>query len=176
MPLAPPMMVRNTQAGPLVFSATGDANDYLEFAGAGDPNGGDVQAVPGELENNVQFRRILTLGLVVLEDKMPDIEKALAGQREEWEAREADRNKNADASLDQVSENDILMKECIGDGLRAGQKLCGTPVPQRSDAVRVHPPLCQAHKHLEGQYRAQETGRIVGNRNEVVWVKASGSE
>lgn len=176
MPLTPPMMVRNNQAGPLVFSATGDSNDYLEFAGAGDPNGGDVQAVPGELQNNVQFRRILTLGLVTVEDQMPDIKAALAGQRAEWESQQAKRNDSAIASLDQVSDNDILSKECIGPGLKPGEHVCATPVPQRADAVRVHPPLCQMHKHMAGEYVAKETGRIVGNRNEVVWIKASGSE
>lgn len=170
MPLQAPMMVRNTQKGPLVFSPDGDANNYIEFQGAGDPEGRDLQIMPGEMANNVQFRRNLNLGLLTVEENNIDIDSALAGQRAGWEQRQAGMTASAMESIEHAADNDILMKECIGPGTRAGEN-CGASIPQRADAVAVHPPLCQAHNHLAGQFRSQRTGRISGNQDEVVWVR-----
>ncbi len=171
MPLAPPMMVRNTYRGPLVFSPDGEANNYIEFAGAGDPDGKDVQIVPGELANSVQFRRNLNLGLITIEEEQVSIDTALTASRGEWERRQADMATSAMASIEQTADNDMLMKECIGPGTKSGEN-CGVPIPIRTDALAVQAPVCQAHKHLEGQFVPQKTGRLVANRDEVIWVRA----
>jgi hypothetical protein len=78
-----PAMVRNTAAGPTVFSE--GPNATVEWAGANDPMGGDLQPVPESFLNNVQFHRMAARGILVVETADEAIQ---AGQ---FIAEESDR-------------------------------------------------------------------------------------
>lgn len=164
-------LVRNAQPGPTVFSY--DPNDHIEWQGANDPMGGDLQSVPGKYFDNVQFQRALATGILVLEEAPEEIARAAELHRREWENRQhRQRTANLEA-LDQQPQNDMLMLSCIGPtGKGLDGQLCGVQVPVRQRARNEQPPLCGPHSTLASRYIAEETDKIVDGKPVIRWVQA----
>jgi hypothetical protein len=167
--MSTPTMVRNTAAGPTVFS---DGTNNIEWAPAGDPAGGDIQPVPASVLENVQFHRTMARRILVVEEADDVVASALAAHRQDWETRLAAQRTASTASIDQAPQNDSVIKTCIGPSGRSPDQLCGADVPIKQAKVNEIPPLCAMHSGLSGQYIATETERIVEGKPEVVWVKA----
>lgn len=165
-----PMMVRNNESGPTVFAL--DKDNHVEWAGKDDPLGNDVQPVPPEYMNNVQFRRAVTRGILVVEEADEEVERVLAAHRADWENRQARAKSASAASIDEAPQNDMLMLPCVGPSGKGSGQDCGVDVPVKARAKSEAPPLCPLHKSLAGQYLAQETDKIVDGKPEVRWVKA----
>ncbi len=164
-----PLMIRNEQGGPTVFTS---GTQHVEWKGKGDPDGGDVQPCPPEFMQDVQFRRALTRSIFTV---VEDAEDALSLHRDEWDARQTRQREASKDSLDTVTDNDLLMLKCLGPADRTGNTdaICGTEVPVKSSQVREKPPLCNKHKALVNQFLAEETDVIKGGKPEIRWVRPS---
>jgi hypothetical protein len=164
-----PLMVRNTHAGPAVFQYGKDQENFVEWAGAGDGNGGDVQAVPSALLNNPQFRKMLVLGVYVVEDDPTMAAEVENAHRTSWETRQAEQQNASAASIDIAPDNDFIVSKCIAHV--TPYKVCDADVSVRARDRFEEPPLCPEHKSHAKDYVPKGTGRLVGNQSEMVWEK-----
>jgi hypothetical protein len=101
-----PVLVRNTEKGPTVFSDPAK-NIAIEWQGAGDPNGEDVQHVPDEVTDNVNFLKSLQRGIFVVEEASPEMQARLDKQVAAYRDR---RNSSAQAgenAIDRQAERTI---------------------------------------------------------------------
>lgn len=164
-------LVRNNEAGPTVFEWEG-GKGKVEWAGAGDPMGGDLQPVPAEYLGQVNFRQALVKGIFTIEDAPEAILQATELHRQEWQIRQARAQDAAQASLDQAPQNDMLMLSCIGPSGKGTGQLCGYQVPVRARAKNDAPPLCGAHKSLTSQFIAEEGEQLIEGKPEIRWIRA----
>lgn len=151
MPVGVPVLVRNTEGGPTVLSDL-KSKEYVEWAGANDPNGADVQPVPEEFLNNVNFLRCVQRGILVIEnpEDNPEVTAAIERQNAAWQARREQAKKNAEATIDHQANNDLVSVQCVGPGGRGGQ--CENTVPVKDKQRADKPPLCSTHESLAPQY------------------------
>lgn len=141
-----PLMVRNTEKGPTVLSDL-RTKEYVEWAGAGDPMGNDVQAVPDEFGSNVNFMRAVQRGILVIEneDENPEIADAIAKQNASWAARRDQAQKQAEASIDQQANEDLITVDCALKG-------CTNVVSVKEKQKDNVPPLCSTHVSLAHEF------------------------
>lgn len=166
-PLAP-IMVRNNQAGPTVFTAPGPSGAHVEWQGAGDPQGLDVQPCPAEFLNSVAFRAAMTRGIFEQVDDETLIDETLAQHRQDWDQKQ-ERQRNAGTeALELEPDNDLAMESCIAPVAKGG-KLCGTALSLKVAELREKPPLCQDHQRYAGKFVAEETSEIVNGKPKVRW-------
>jgi hypothetical protein len=165
MPSAP-IMVRNTTKGPVVFSNS--PSDYVEWQGAGDGMGGDVQPISPTWVDNPQFRRMMTRGIFEVEQADDEIQAVLDKHKADWDRRALERESATKDAIDQAPNNDMLVRSCLGPGSKPGEN-CGTDVSVKVQDQDKKPPLCTSHEHMAGQFVPQATERIVGGKQEVVW-------
>jgi hypothetical protein len=151
MPLNAPVLVRNTEGGPTVLSDL-QTKEFVEWAGANDDMGNDVQAVPESFLQNVNFLRCVQRGILVIEnaDDNPEIAVAIEKQNAAWVARREQAKKKAAESIDQQANNDLVSVRCVGPGGRGGQ--CDNTVPVKDKQRADKPPLCSTHEGLAPQY------------------------
>lgn len=168
-----PILVRNMHAGPTVFTYGKNAEDFVEWAGAGDQMGNDIQPVPAHLLNLVQFRRSLTRGIFqVVEDQDVMLETESL-HRSEWENRQERQHNAAMEAMDEVQDNDLLMLACIAPARKGSAQQCQAPVTVRSKERDDAPPLCGEHRHMSTQFALEYTGRMNGNEPEKAWRKVT---
>lgn len=103
-----PTLVRNVETGPTVFSDLGEGIN-IEWAGAGDPGGGDVQHVPDEVvTKNVQFLKAIQNGILRVEEASPEVQEKLALQVKAYRASR-DRGKAlTEKALDYEDQKPIM--------------------------------------------------------------------
>lgn len=144
MPL--PLMVRNTEKGPTVLSDL-RTKEYVEWAGAGDPMGNDVQAVPEEFAQNVNFMRAVQRGIFVIENEEdnPEIAEAIKRQNAAWAARRDQAQAQATAAIDQQANEDLISVECA-------MKACTNVVSVKEKQKDNVPPLCSTHASLAHEF------------------------
>jgi len=165
-----PFAVRNLEAGRAVFSDP-THNIALEWSGAGDIDGNDIQQVPDELAQNVNFLRAVQKGIFAVEEADEAIRAALDKQTTSWR-RKSDEAKEASAAvIDPEARNDLVQMECVGPSQRAGVN-CGTAVLVREKVIGEKPPLCERHKKLVNEYVMTQTDKIVDGKAETKWVRA----
>lgn len=165
-----PVLVRNTEAGPTVFTDT-SKNIALEWAGAGDPSGEDVQQVPADILENVSFMRSLQRGIFVVEEATPEVQAILDRQTATWRSRREQAEQASADSIDVEANNDLVTLPCIGPSQR-GTGECGEPVPVKDKARDEKPPLCSRHASLAPQYVVSETDQIVDGKPVKKWSRA----
>lgn len=168
-----PIMVRNLHAGPTVFTYGKNAEDFVEWAGRGDQMGNDIQPVPANLLNLVQFRRSLTRGIFEVVDQPDLVLQTENLHRSEWENRQELAHNAAVEALDEVQDNDLLMLTCIAPAQKGSPKQCEQPVSVRAKEQDDAPPLCNEHRHLSTQYALEYTGRMNGSEPEKAWKKVT---
>ena len=144
-----PVLVRNKEAGPTVFSVP-EAGIQLEWQGAGDPAGADVQYVPDELLQNIQFSKAIRQGIFTVETEA-DAEAEMDAQAAALQNRRAAAEASAVESIDQVVNNDMVQASCIGPANK-GNGNCGEPVAVKEKEAANAPVLCPRHKSLAPQY------------------------
>jgi hypothetical protein len=155
-----PVLVRNTEAGPTVFSIP-ENNIQIEWQGAGDPGGGDVQPIPDILAENVQFTKMLRRGLFTIETD----DAALDLQAEAHQQKRDAATASAAATLDPEVNNDLIQAECVGPAAR-GTGTCGKPVPVREKTQFEKPILCPQHAGLAPEFALlEEDGKPVWKRS-----------
>lgn len=151
-----PVLVRNTESGRTVFSDP-VKKISVEWAGAGDPNGEDLQQVPDEIvTGSAAFIKTLQRGILVVEEASEETKAVLDKQTSSFRARQEQAAQVASSTMDQQARNDLISVDCIGPNAR-GTGSCGDPVPVREKDLDAKPPLCPKHKSLEPQYVVEET-------------------
>jgi hypothetical protein len=135
--------------------------------------GNDIQAVPANLLNLVQFRRSLTRGIFEIVDEPDLVLQTNNLHRTEWENRQEQQQLAAAESMDEVQDNDLLMLTCIAPAQKNSIKQCETSVPVRAKEQDDAPPLCGEHKHLSTQFVLEYTGRMNGAEPEKAWKKVT---
>lgn len=146
----PVVYARNNQAGPTVLSSDPKGTHSVEWQGKGDPNGGDVQPIPEEVQNTVAYTRALRRGIIV-EVSGEEAVDAFDRQRDDWDRRTAGAASAATSSIEHTTNNDIVATKCIGPDTR-GQGACGADVTVRDAQKGEVPPLCSRHEELAPQY------------------------
>lgn len=162
-----PVLVRNTELGPTVFT---DANTktQVEWAGANDPSGEDIQQVPDLLVENVSFLKAIQRGVLVIEEATPEVREALARQTTSWQARRKTAEDASTAVIDEQANNDLITMPCVGPSTR-GVGECGEAVPMREKAMYDKPALCSRHAALAPQYVFSESEVLVDGRSTKQW-------
>lgn len=137
------VLARNTQPGPTVFALDASNNAVIEWKGAGDPMGEDMQPVPPEMLRNVFFQRAVGRGIIELVDAPEELTRVMGLQRQDWQNRMAAQKAATDASIDQAPQNDLTMVGCVHPEPN-GTK-CDTQVAVRVAQRDQKPPLCAVH-------------------------------
>lgn len=103
-----PTLVRNVETGPTVFSDIPKGIN-IEWAGSGDPGGGDVQHVPDDVvTTNVQFLKAIQNGILQVVEASEDVKEKLALQVQAYRAsRDRSKAVTADA-LDYEDQKPIM--------------------------------------------------------------------
>lgn len=101
-----PVLVRNSEKGPSVFSDP-SANIAIEWQGAGDPNGEDVQHVPDSLIDNVNFLKALQRGIFVVEEASPEMQERLDKQVRAYQQRRNSTEQAGAEALDRQTERSV---------------------------------------------------------------------
>ncbi len=164
-----PVLVRNTEAGPTVFT---DANTHtqVEWQGANDPSGEDIQQVPDSLIENVAFLRAVNRGILVVEEATPAVREALERQVSSWKARQKTAEEAGAAVIDEQADNDLVTMPCIGPSQR-GTGECGEPVPVREKFRFDKPALWSRHSALAPQYVFSESEAVVDGKTTKQWTR-----
>jgi hypothetical protein len=164
-----PFAVRNLEAGPAVFSDP-TRNIAIEWQGADDEDGGDIQQVPDELADNVNFLRALQKGIFEVEEAPEALRAALDKQTASWRRKSEQAKAQTEAALDPQANNDIIPTPCVGPGPRPGVQ-CGADVLIREKSKGERPPLCSKHKNLAGEYVITQGEKIVDGKAETLWTR-----
>lgn len=149
-----PVLVRNRQSGPTVFTDP-VSKAHVEWQGAGDPSGNDVQYVPDAFVDNIDFMKAVNRGILSVEEASDEIKQALAKQVSAFQARQTAAEVATKESLEAVQDNEILSVPCVGPSAR-GAGECGDAVPIRANKRDETPPLCSQHAHLAGEYISEQ--------------------
>lgn len=171
MQLSEQILARNTHGGPTVMSSDPKGSEYVEWAGADDPNGGDVQIVPESIANSVPFIKAVQRGLLVVEnlDENPELQQALDRQTKAYHDRTKAASEKIQESVSRETNNDMVTLPCIGPNPRGGQ--CGADVTVREKTKDDKPPLCTQHAGFATQYIPGED--VVDGKSVKTWVRAS---
>jgi hypothetical protein len=143
------VMCQNQMAGPTVIAADAKRNYEVIFGPKDDPQGEDVQPIPRYLLATPQFTKALRQGIfrVIEGEDDPVVQQALSRQTTSFRDRMKADELRARESIDQVSDEDLLVVTCIGPGSREGQ-ICEEQIPVRAKDQGSRPPLCDRHQHL----------------------------
>lgn len=161
--------VRNTMGGHLVLTPDLAKGDYIEWRGAGDPTGADVQLVSPKVVRSPNFQKMLNRGALQIIDDEEEIRLADQRQQDEWERRQRSGDEAAMDSLDRKANNDSVVLSCVGPGPRGGTSECGENVVVKEKDKNLRPPLCTQHEHLATHYVPTEMQD--GGQTRTSWVK-----
>lgn len=109
------LLVRNTQRGPTVFSDPKE-NIAIEWQGAGDNHGGDVQPVPDSLMENVNFLRAVQMGTFVIEEDGDAAQERIRLQIDKINLSRQRQKEEVAAAIDRNAERVIAQAEITEKG------------------------------------------------------------
>jgi hypothetical protein len=173
--------VKNTQLGPTVFTSDASRSDgHIVWQGVGDPDGQDVQVVPRELLQNVQFQGSLRRGIFEIVEDPAIVEERMAAQQQAWHAQEDRRqhvdpdaiftegDKQASVVIERANLNDLVVLDCLQK-----PQGCDQRVSASLRDIGAKPPLCKAHQGLANKYIATEdqTAPLVDGKAPIKWVR-----
>jgi hypothetical protein len=158
--------IRNPSSGLVIFEDPKNSIS-IEWAAAGDPDGGDIQQVDISLLKHAQFRKIIAQGVLVVESDDEALNEAMQAAATAW--TDAQRRRG-DSVNDLINRNrDTVGKTtgCIAPKRDTESGLCGTPCLVSTDK----PPLCAEHANQAVHYSPYETGEFdrVTLKNTVAW-------
>lgn len=142
---------RNTKSNVVVLSSDPKGSEFVEWQPAGDPNGGDIQVVPESIAKHPAFTKLITRGIIVLEEASDEYREAMSRQNAAFEKRLNGGNSKQTDVMDPEAQNDMLSVPCIGPNGN-GTGGCGNAVPVRERTKDERPALCSTHEHLSPQY------------------------
>jgi hypothetical protein len=164
------VLMRNTQAGPTVY--TSPSGQQVEWEGAGSLTGADIQPVSVEVLKEVQFQKNRNRG--IFEKVTQDQAAILEQHRQEWVDNDHRRRNASLDALEAVSDNDFHMVGCVMPlGMAVGAKTCSVEVPMTVAEQRTKPPLCNEHKSEAPSFYPEETDQMVQGKPVIVWRRIS---
>lgn len=168
----PVQMYRNNQPGPTVLSSDPKGTESVEWQGAGDPNGDDVQPVSELIQSLPVFQKHVRRGLFTLVDETSqEYIDSQDKQQAHWEKRMSQPGQEAAAVIDQQANNDIVGIPCVGPSSRPGEARCGTEVAVRDKDRDQKPPLCTLHADLASQYVPSQD--VEGGKSTTNWIRVT---
>lgn len=164
------VLVRNLRPGPTVLSNLDKVN--VEWSGQGDPNGGDVQPVPHEMLDMIEFARAVRNGILAVVDPSAETQQALDRQTNAYAAARDEALHASTVTIDRAANRDYITVPCIGPAAR-GIGDCGLPVAVPEKKQDEFPPLCAQHSGFKDQCTQVETEQMVekGDPPKLVAVK-----
>jgi hypothetical protein len=162
-----PIMVRNMEPGPTVFTAPGNGA-HVEWQGAGDPQGLDMQSCPAEFLQLVAFCNALEKRIFEIVEDKDLIQETLSQHRNDWEQKQERRRNAGTDALEIVENKDMAMVNCIAPVAKGG-KTCDVALSLKLADLSTKPPLCHEHQRFAGKFIAEETDKIVNGKPEVRW-------
>lgn len=167
----PVQMVRNNQAGPTVLSPDDNAKRYIEWQGKGDPNGGDIQPVGEDVQENTQFQKMLRRGVLELVSEDDEsVGEAMGRQQAHWDQRQGQSSATAEQAIDHQANKDLVTLGCVGPSTRGDStSKCGADVTVRDTEKDKRPPLCNVHQDLAPQFVPEDT--ILDGKPTKVWTR-----
>lgn len=171
MPVQSTVMARNLRPGPTVISSDPRGSQYVEWQGADDPSGGDVQLVPEEIVNSVPFVRAIQRGILTIEnaEDNPELLDRIELQNKAFRDRVADARQEAAVAIDRTENRDLVVQPCIGPSTK-GTGTCGEDVTTPEKTKDDKPALCGRHAHLAAEYVPTE--EVADGQSHVVWKRA----
>jgi hypothetical protein len=153
MPVGGTVVARNLMDGVTVLSADVKGSVSVEWGAANDPEGNDVQYVPGEVVSAPAFQRALARGVIALieDESDTDVVDALSKQVAAFQKRQRGAQEQAESMIDRPTNRDSVAVFCIGPDSR-GTGTCGEPTAVPETKKDEEPPLCSRHKGLASQY------------------------
>jgi hypothetical protein len=130
-----PTAVQNKEKGPSVFSDPVN-NVAIEWAGIGDPNGGDIQYVPDSLMQDINFIRAINRGIFEKVEMSADVQARMDQQGAAYRERRDEAENNLESVMDRTSEQTIV----IGSVDEKGQVQVATQ-ERDPDNIPVNVPL-----------------------------------
>lgn len=172
MQLTTQVVARNTEPRVVVLSSDPKGSEYVEWAGANDPTGNDIQIVPESVAQSVAFIKLINRGVIIIEnpDDNPDLNAAIERQNAAFRARVNNESQAIAATIETPQNNDMVVLPCIGPDSR-GQGQCGADVMTREKTKNDKPPLCPVHAPLAPQYIPSEEQQ--GTVNVKKWTRVT---
>lgn len=166
-----PLLVRNSERNATVFSKNGVS---IIWAASGDPMGGDLQRVPDDLQNDVDFLNSVERGILIVEDATDSsVLEKIRSQSAAFLTRRDQAATSVASTLDRRQDRDITQVSCIGPALNGRGGVCGADVLQRAAASGDIPPLCSRHESLAPNFYLAESGSAGENATERIAGKVS---
>jgi hypothetical protein len=147
----PVVFVANQTSGKAIF-VDESQNIQIEWDGAGDSVGNDVQPCPDSILQNAQFLKHQRKGIFkILSETEADSKLEL--QARDWQIRQA-RDANASTEfLDTAYRgNDTITIPCIGPGASSASRFCEEPVLVVERNLGDVPPLCNRHASMKDSF------------------------
>jgi hypothetical protein len=168
------VLARNKQAGPTVISSDPRSTHFVQWEGAGDPAGGDVQLVPAEIVQTVPFVQAIRKGIIEIEnpEDNPALMETLDRQSTAWSQRQAEGQADIRATIESAPNRDLITMKCIGPAAR-GEGACDADVPMRDVTKYDAPPLCHQHINLAPEYVPTDEGRDEKGRQIQTWSRSA---
>jgi hypothetical protein len=169
------VLARNKMAGPTVISSDPRSTHFVQWEGAGDPSGGDVQLVPKEIVSTVPFVNALRNGIIEIEnpEDNPALMETLSRQSETWAKRQSDLQTDIRSTIESQPNRDLITLGCIGPAPR-GAGLCNAEVTVRDVTKYDAPALCHQHISLASQYVSDDQGRDDKGNKVTSWTRVTG--
>lgn len=170
--IASAVLVRNLMDGPTVLASDPKGSEQVEWAGAGDSSGNDIQWVSDTLASSVPFVRALARGVlaVVPDETDPEAVEALQKQVDAFRGRNAATTQAAQASIEHTENLDFISIPCIGPSNK-GQGACGADVTVRARDKDAKPALCETHSGLVNEYTPEQIQD--GDKTATRWIRVT---
>ncbi len=165
----PVKMVRNLKSGPTVWSSL-EKRRSLEWQGAGDPSGLDIQPVDEEILAEPSFQQALRKKIFEIVDDETGA-AALDAQSQAREAAQQNIASSIASTIDRSQEESFVVAKCQGPATR-GTGECGEDVTRKATEIDDAPLLCPAHANLAHLFMEEETGEMVERDGKLVSRKA----
>jgi len=128
----------------------------VEWQPRGDEMGRDIQQVPDNYAENVNFLRVINSGLLKVVEGSDTLQAALDRQAQAARDKRERAAQAAASAIDPAAKNDMIAIPCVGPSTN-GRGECGSPVPVRERTKNERPPLCPVHEGMASQYAPTET-------------------
>lgn len=173
MPLNELVALRNLKDGVTVLTPFfNDPKTYLEFQAAGDPSGGDIQYVSGDLVNSPACVKAIQHGVLALEEDTlsPEVAQAFRMQMEVAKRQREQARATIDDTIERTEQRDLVGETCVGPGNRPDVR-CGDHVSVREKNLKDTPPLCARHAHMQTEYVPMVGYN--GDKQTIEWIRST---
>lgn len=148
--------IQNEHKGPSTYTHGGpNSAEQYQWQGKGDPEGGDVQFLPGSVVKSPGFQRIMARGLFTFADSSID---HLAYQGEVWQDHQQKAQESVISQLEDDDATELEQVACKGPGKQGSGSPCGDTLFIRRKDLAEKPPLCERHQRFSKFFEKDAQG------------------